>query len=70
MKISVTHHDNGRAFRETRERFISMRQALDIHDPLINPSYKGLAAGPLWDKGESYGAEWRGYFVAQKWGVQ
>jgi hypothetical protein len=33
VKITVTVHDAGRAFRITRERGISMKQALDIHDP-------------------------------------
>ena len=35
MKITETTHDNGRAFRTTRERGISMKQALDIHDPFV-----------------------------------
>ena len=39
MKITVTTHDNGRAFRTTRERIISMKQALDIHDPFVEEAY-------------------------------
>lgn len=62
MKITVTTHDAGRAFRTTRERFISFEQALNIHDPFINPSYKGLANGPNWERGEKFGPEWRDYF--------
>ena len=39
MKISVTAHDAGRSFRTTRERGISMKQALDIHDPFVEEAY-------------------------------
>jgi hypothetical protein len=66
VKITVTHHDEGRSFRTTRERFISMKQALDIHDPFINPALKGLANGPNFDKSESFGPEWRDYFYPKE----
>lgn len=62
MKITETTHDNGRAFRTTRERGISVKQALDIHDPFIMSGYKGLANGPQWARGEKYSTEWRTYF--------
>lgn len=62
MKITETTHAAGRSFRTTRERGISMKQALDIHDPFIMSGYKGLANGPNWEKGESFGPEWREYF--------
>ena len=43
MKITVTTHDTditgNRSFRTTRERFISMQQALDIHDPFVEEAY-------------------------------
>ena len=38
-KITETTHDNGRAFRTTRERGISMKHALDIHDPFVEEAY-------------------------------
>jgi hypothetical protein len=62
MIITETVHDSGRSFRTSRERFISMEQALNIHDPFIMSGYKGLANGPNWEKGEAYGPEWREYF--------
>lgn len=44
-KITETTHDNGRAFRTTRERGISMKQALDIHDPFVNYPFSSQNVG-------------------------
>jgi hypothetical protein len=40
LKISETTHDTGRAYRTTRERFISFQQALDIHDPFVETPHE------------------------------
>jgi len=66
VTITETFHDNGRSFRTSRERHISMTQALNIHDPFINASLKGLANGPRFERGEKYGPEWREYFYGRK----
>ena len=48
MKITETTHDNGRAFRTTRERFMNMQQALNIHDPFAFRAYERLESVPAW----------------------
>lgn len=32
MKVTITHHDEGRAFRHTEGRFLNMEQALNAYD--------------------------------------
>jgi hypothetical protein len=54
MKISITVHESGRAFRTTRERSISFEQALNIHDPFVNYPFSSQNLGaprPCWTLG-------------------
>lgn len=68
MNITVTVHDNGRAFRTTRERFISMEQALNIHDPFVAYPFSTQNAGAprnCWTNGAKIRIAliYKGYFA-------